>query len=106
MQSITAMRITIGSLAALLTASIAYGVHAGDEAQALRAQVRPDAVAERAPAAAPTRAEPPEGEWSDEGWEGEEGWQERDDDGLWRLVVPDAGGVQPVPSQAPESRAS
>lgn len=106
MQSITAMRITIGSLAALLTASIAYGIHAGDQAQALRAPQ--GAVAERTPAAATTPAEPSDGEWSEEGWEGEEGWQTRDDDdgGLWRLVVPDTGGVQPVPSQAPESRAS
>lgn len=103
MQSITAMRITIGSLAALLTASIAYGIHAGDQAQALRAQVQPGAVAERTPA--PEPSEQSGGAWSEEGWEGGED-REDDDGGLWRLVVPDAGGIQPVPSQSPESRAS
>lgn len=111
MQSITAMRITVGSLAALLTGAIAYGIHAGDEAQALRAQLEPvTASGERAAVPAAERGDD---EWSAEGWEGEEGWRDRADDGglagdAWRLVLPDGGGdgVQPAPSQAPESRAS
>lgn len=111
MQSITAMRITVGSLAALLTGAIAYGIHAGDEAQALRAQLQP-AIASGERAVVP-QAERDDDGWSAEGWEGEEGWRDRADGGgiageAWRLVLPDGGGdgVQPAPSRTPESRAS
>lgn len=111
MNSLTAMRITVGSLAALLTGAVGYGVHAKDEASALRAQ------SERAASVTPagqdaTAAQqlvvPRDDDWDEaDGADGEYGADD-DDGGGWRIVVPDqsGGAVQPAPAQPPHSQAS